>query len=164
MVVHNPQSNMNNAVGRTDIFALLNQTILLGLGTDGMSASLYADMRAAHLIHKHDLQDNRAGWNEVRQMVLQNNAEIFQRLSGRGLGRIAPGLPADLILVDYFPPTPMSHSNIWGHILFGIADAPVDTVMINGKMVMRHKQFVNIDEAEATAKARELAKKVWAKI
>ena len=41
MVVHNPQSNMNNAVGRADIFALLDAGILTGLGTDGMSVSLF---------------------------------------------------------------------------------------------------------------------------
>ncbi len=164
MVVHNPQSNMNNAVGRADIFALLRRGILTGLGTDGMSASLYGDMRAANLVHKHDLHDNRAGWNEVRQMVLQNNADIWERVSGVRLGQIAPGLPADLILVDYFPPTPMTAENIWGHILFGIADAPVDTVLINGNVVMRQKQPVNINEEEAAAKARELAQKVWAKM
>jgi cytosine/adenosine deaminase-related metal-dependent hydrolase len=147
-----------------DIFALLRRGILTGLGTDGMSASLYGDMRAANLVHKHDLHDNRAGWNEVRQMVLQNNADIWERVSGVRLGQIAPGLPADLILVDYFPPTPMTAENIWGHILFGIADAPVDTVLINGNLVMRQKQLVNINEAEAAAKARELAQKVWAKM
>ncbi len=164
MVAHNPQSNMNNAVGRADIFALLEQDILVGLGTDGMSASLYGDMRAANLIHKHDLQDNRVGWNEVQKMVLKNNAQIYQRVSGLQAGHIAPGLPADLILIDYFPPTPMTNANIWGHVLFGIADAPVDTVFIGGERVLFQKQLINIDEAEAAAKARELTKKVWAKM
>jgi len=164
MVAHNPQSNMNNAVGRADIFALLEQNILVGLGTDGMSASLYGDMRAANLIHKHDLQDNRVGWDEVQKIVLQNNAKIFQRVSGMQVGQIAPGLPADLILVDYFPPTPMTNANIWGHVLFAIADAPVDTVFIGGERVMFQKQLVNIDEAEAAAKAKELAKRVWAEM
>ena len=161
MVAHNPQSNMNNAVGRADVFSLLAKHILLGLGTDGMSASLYSDMRAANLIHKHDLQDNRVGWNEVRQMALQNNAKIFQRLSGTALGQIAPGLPADMILIDYLPPTPMTNENIWGHILFGIADAPVDTVFINGEPVLREKKIRHVDEREIHAKARELAQRVW---
>ena len=58
MVVHNPQSNMNNAVGRADIFKLLKSGILTGIGTDGMSADLRPDIRAAYLLHKHDLRDS----------------------------------------------------------------------------------------------------------
>ncbi len=164
MVVHNPQSNMNNAVGRADLFNLLGDGILTGLGTDGMSVSLFGDMRAANLIHKHDLQDSRAGWTEVQKMVLQNNATIYERVGGVRLGKIAPGLTADLILVDYFPPTPLNCENIWGHILFGIADAPVDTTIINGKIVMRDKKILTADEKEAAAKAREFAQRVWDKI
>ena len=161
MVVHNPQSNMNNAVGRANVFSLLNAGILTGLGTDGMSVSLFGDMRAANLIHKHDLKDNRVGWQEVQQMVLQNNRKIFKRVSGTNLGQIKPGFAADVILVDYFPPTPLSNENIWGHILFGIADAVVDTTIINGKIVMRGKNLLNVDEQEVTAKSREFAQKVW---
>ena len=161
MVVHNPQSNMNNAVGRADIFALLNDGILTGLGTDGMSVSLFGDMRAANLIHKHDLKDNRVGWAEGQRMALKNNRRIFQRVSGAELGQITPGQAADVILVDYFPPTPLTSKNIWGHILFGIADAAVDTTIINGKIVMRGKKLLNVDEQEAAAKSREFAQRVW---
>lgn len=164
MVVHNPQSNMNNAVGRADIFALLDAGILTGLGTDGMSVSLFGDMRAANLIHKHDLKDNCVGWQEVQKMVLQNNRQIYARVSGIEMGQIKPGAQADVILVDYFPPTPLTNENIWGHILFGIADAIVDTTVINGKIVMRNKQLLTIDEQETTAKSREFAHKVWGKM
>lgn len=164
MVVHNPQSNMNNAVGRADIFALLKSGILTGLGTDGMSVSLSGDMRAANLIHKHDLKDNRPGWSEVQQMVLQNNPQIYERISGHKLGQITPGYQADIILVDYFPPTLMTNENIWAHILFGIADAIVDTTIIQGKIIMRDKKLLNLDEQEVTAKSREFAKKVWSNL
>ena len=66
-----------------------------------------------------------------------------------------------MILVDYFPPTPLNCENIWGHILFGIADATVDTTIINGKIVMRGKKLLNVDEQEAAAKSREFAQRVW---
>ncbi len=164
MVVHNPQSNMNNAVGRADIFALMKSGILTGLGTDGMSVSLAGDIRTANLIHKHDLQDNRVGWQEVQQMVLQNNCKIYQRINGQKLGHIRPGFKADLILVDYFPPTPLTNENIWGHILFGIADAAVDTTIIQGKIIMRDKKLPNLDEQGVAAKPKELAKRVWSNL
>jgi len=64
---------------------------------------------------------------------------------------------------DYFPPTHLTNENIWGHILFGIADAVVDTTIIQGRIIMRDKKILNIDEQEITAKSRELAQRVWSK-
>lgn len=161
IVVHNPQSNMNNAVGRADIFALLRRGVLLGLGTDGMSAGLWPDARCAALLHKHDLQNPGAGWTEIQQMVLKNNPAIYRRLTGQQVGQIKQDYLADLILIDYFPPTPIRGDNIWGHFLFGIADAPVDTSIINGNIVMQGRQIKGIDEAETAARAQEVAAKVW---
>jgi len=109
------------------------------------------------------LKDNRVGWKEIQQMVQQNNRQIYQRISGQSLGQIKPGFQADMILVDYFPPTHLTNENIWGHILFGIADAVVDTTIIQGRIIMRDKKILNIDEQEITAKSRELAQRVWSK-
>ena len=161
VVVHNPQSNMNNAVGRTDIFKLLQKEILLGIGSDGMSANIWPDVRTATLLHKHDLQNSNAGWNEIQQITLKNNPKIFERISGQKVGRIEPDYLADLILVDYFPPTPMTGENIWGHFLFGIADAPVDSTIVNGRVIMKNKEMAGLDEEGIAAHARECAKDVW---
>jgi len=161
IVAHCPQSNMNNAVGRADIFSLMDNNILVGLGTDGMTASLFPDIRAANLIHKHDSKSTASAWNEIQKMVLQNNPLIFERISGQKTGKIASGYLADFILIDYYPPTPITNDNIWGHLLFGIADAVIDTVFINGKTVMRDKQIAGIDEKEIAAKSRECAQRVW---
>ncbi len=164
MVVHNPQSNMNNAVGRADIFKLLQNDVLVGLGSDGMTPAIVPDIRAANLIHKHALKDPTAGWLEIGRLALKNNPLIFERVSDQKLGAIIPGYLADLIIVDYYPPTHLDETNFWGHLLFGIADAPVNTVMINGRVVMRDKQLSGVDEREAAAKSRELAANVWEKI
>jgi putative selenium metabolism protein SsnA len=164
MLVHNPQSNMNNAVGRTDIFKLLQSGVLVGIGTDGMTADLKPDVRTAYLLHKHDLRDSNAGWAEVQQMALKNNAEIFGRVTGQEVGKIKSGFLADLILVDYFPPTPMTSDNFWGHFLFGIADAPVDTTIINGRIVMQNKQVPIIDEKRISGEAQRCAERVWQKL
>ena len=161
IIVHNPQSNMNNAVGRTDIFKLLDKEILLGIGTDGMSANIWPDVRTANLLHKHDLRNSSAGWNEIKQMTLKNNPKIFERVSGQKVGSLAPGYLADLVLVDYFPPTPMTGENIWGHFLFGIADAAVDTTIVNGRVIMQNKQIAGLDEKEIAVHARGCAEQVW---
>ncbi len=161
MVAHNPQSNMNNAVGRTDIFGLLKRGVLAGIGSDGMSADLRPDIRAAHLLHKHDLKNSNLGWQEIQQMALKNNPEIYRRISGQPVGKIAPGYLADLILIDYDPPTPMAPENFWGHFLFGIADAPVNTTIVNGRIVMQNGELPGIDEAKIAAESRKVAERVW---
>ncbi len=161
MIVHNPQSNMNNAVGRADIFKLLEKGILVGLGTDGMSADIKPDVRTAAWLHKHDLKNSNVGWQEIQRMVLKNNPAIFERVSGQKIGRIEPGYLADLILVDYFPPTTMTSENFWGHFLFGITDAIVDTTIINGRIVMQNKQIAGIDEGRIFKDSWRCAEKVW---
>jgi len=163
MIAHNPQSNMNNAVGRTDIFGYLKRGALVGIGTDGMSADIKPDVHTAILLHKHDLKDYNTGWNEIQQMVLKNNPAIFEKVSGQKVGRIEPGYLADLILVDYFPPTPLTPDNFWGHFLFGIADAEVDTTIINGKIIMKNRTIPDIDEEEIAEKAKVVAKRIWEK-
>lgn len=161
MVVHNPQSNMNNGVGRAKVMEMLNAGICVGLGTDGMSAGLAGDIRAAYLLHKHGMSDSSVGWQESRQMVLQNNARIYERCSGRRVGQIKPGFSADCILVDYDPPTPMTGDNAWGHILFGVLDVTVHTTIINGDIVYSNGHFPHLDAREIMAGAREVAARVW---
>ncbi len=161
VVVHNPQSNMNNAVGRADIFELLDKGVLLGLGSDGMCADIRPDVRTANLLHKHDLRKANAGWSEIEKMLLKNNPKIYQRLTGQLIGEIKEGYLADLILVDYWPPTPMQGENFWGHFLFGIVDAPVNTTVINGRLIMHNKKIAGLDEEGIAAHARKCAEAVW---
>lgn len=161
LVAHNPQSNMNNAVGRSDVFGLLQRGITVGLGTDGMSPALLPDLRTANLLHKHDLHDCNAGWHEIQQMALRNNPAIYHRLTGKRVGGIAPGCLADLVLIDYYPATPLTRENFWGHLLYGIAEAPVDTTMINGKIVVQNGKLLKLDEQQIAAQARTVAQRVW---
>jgi putative selenium metabolism protein SsnA len=163
IVVHQAQSNMNNAVGRADIFALLEKGITVGIGTDGMTPDLRREAMTGYLLHKHHIGDNNLGWTEYETMTLKNNPVIYQRLTGQKIGRVEPGYLADLILVDYYPPTELNGSNIWGHFLFGLIDADVDTTIINGKIVMRHKQIPHLDETKIAADSRVVAQKVWQK-
>lgn len=161
IVAHNPQSNMNNAVGRADVFSLLERGVTVGFGTDGMTPDVKVDVRTANLLHRHDLQDPGVGWVELQKMLLKNNPAIYQTLTGQKVGRIEPGYLADIILVDYAPPTPLSGDTFWGHFLFGIADAVVDTTIINGRIIMRDKQIPGIDEMAVARRSQEVARQTW---
>ena len=161
IVVHQAQSNMNNAVGRADIFSLLESGVTVGIGTDGMTPDLRREVMTGYLMHKHHVSDNNLGWVEYEQMALKNNPAIYQRLTGQQVGRIAAGYLADIILLDYYPPTPLTGGNLWGHFLYGLVDTAVNTTIINGKVIMHDKQIPHVDEAAIAAKSRVVAERVW---
>jgi cytosine/adenosine deaminase-related metal-dependent hydrolase len=86
---------------------------------------------------------------------------IVKKLWGMEIGRIEKGAQADLILVDYYPPTPLDSGNLFGHILFGIANAPVDSLIVNGRYVLRDKQCVTVDERRVAETAAGRARALW---
>jgi putative selenium metabolism protein SsnA len=163
-VVHNPESNMNNAVGVTPLLTLLKKGVLVGLGTDGMGSDMLAQMRCAYLLHRLANHDPRVAFMEAPQLLLQNNATIAERQFGLKLGELAEGLPADLAIIDYRPPTPLSEANFLGHLIFGLVDATVDTTVCRGKVLMRNKQILSMDEERLAARSRELAPGMWARL
>ncbi len=164
IVVHNPESNMNNAVGVTKLLELLNKGVLVGLGTDGMSSDMLAQMRCAYLLHRLDNRDPRVAFVEAPQLLIYNNANICERQFGLRLGEITEGRPADLAIIDYLPPTPLSEANFLGHLIFGMIDATVDTTVCKGKILMKDKKILSLDEDRITARSRELAPKMWQRL
>jgi putative selenium metabolism protein SsnA len=163
-VVHNPESNMNNAVGVTPLFKLLKKNILVGLGTDGMSSDMLSQMRCAYLLHRLANHDPRVAFMEAPQLLLQNNADICERQFGIRLGEIAEGRPADLAIMDYQPPTMLSEANFLGHLIFGLVDATVDTTVCKGKVLMQDKKILSMDEERIAARSRELAPQMWQRL
>jgi len=163
-VVHNPESNMNNAVGVTKLLKLLAKGVLVGLGTDGMSSDMLAQMRCAYLLHRLDNRDPRVAFVEAPRLLLQNNAEICERQFGLRLGEIAEGCPADLAILDYQPPTPLNEANFLGHLIFGLVDATVDTTVCKGEILMKNKKVLSLDEERIAAHSRELAPLMWQRL
>ena len=160
-VVHNPESNMGNAVGCAPVIEMLRRGVHVGLGTDGYTCDMFESLKVANLLHKHHLTDPKAGWEEAPDMLFRSNGLICEEYFTRPLGKLVPGAYADIIVVDYDPPTPLHAGNLDAHILFGISGPMVDTTIINGRVVMRERQLVDIDEAQILAKSRELAAEVW---
>ena len=163
-VVHNPESNMNNAVGVTPLLELLKKGVLVGLGTDGMGSDMLVQMRCAYLLHRLETHDPRVAFLEAPQLLLQNNAQIARRQFGLQLGEIAEGRPADLAILDYKPPTPLSETNFLGHLIFGLVDATVDTTVCKGKILMKGGQILSMDEEGLAARSRELAPQMWKRL
>lgn len=163
-VVHNPESNMGNAVGVSPALDLIKKGVIVGLGTDGYTQDMFESMKVANIIHKHNLKDPSVAWGEVPQMLFENNKKIAERHFEGKFGIIEKGANADVIIVDYNPLTPMNESNYNSHILFGIMGKSVDTTIVNGKALVKNGKLINVDEDKILDEARKLSQKLWNRI
>lgn len=162
-VSHQPRSNMNNGVGAADIDSLLAAGIKLCLGNDGFSNNMWAEWKAAYLLHKVVNRDpRRADGMTIAQMAWDNNARLLQQFfPERTIGEVRPGAAADLILVDYQPFTPLNAGNLPWHLLFGFEASMITTTICAGRVLMRDRQLLTLDESEIAAEALALASGVW---
>jgi len=160
-VVHNPESNMANAVGSAPVLEMVRRGVRVGLGTDGYAADMFESLKVANALQKHRTGQPGAGWTEVPAMLFNANAALASETFGGAVGKLIPGAYADVIIVDYEPPTPLQASNISGHILFGVSGRCVETTIIGGRIVMENRKLTEIDEQEVMAKARAAAEKMW---
>jgi len=164
-VTHQPRSNMNNAVGAADIEGMLRLGIPVCLGNDGFSNNMWAEWKAAYLLHRVWHRDpRRANGMDIVQMAIHNNAALASVFfPGSAPGLLMPGAAGDIILVDYQPITPLTAGNLPWHILFGFESSMVTTTICAGRILMQERQLLTLDERAIAAQARELAPSVWAR-
>ncbi|MBM3293707.1 MAG: putative aminohydrolase SsnA [Candidatus Aminicenantes bacterium] len=162
MVVHNPQSNLNNAVGIADIVAMKKAGVLVGLGTDAMTVDMLEELRVAIWAQHYGRGDPSQGFGEATGALFAGNPAIAERVWGLPLGRIREGGPADVVLVDYDPPTPLDKASVLGHLVFGASQSTVDTTIVAGRVLMENKRLkLDIDEERVAVRSRELAAALW---
>ena len=97
-------------------------------------------------------------------MLFYNNAKIANRYFKKELGVLKEGAAADVIVVEYDPPTELGSDNLNGHIVFGMTGHDVVTTIGNGKVLMKDREVKVIDVEEAMAKTREASRKLWTSI
>ena len=165
-VTHQPRSNMNNAVGAADVEELLRMGVKIGLGNDGFSNAMWDEWKAAYLYHKAARRDpRRMSGATVAEMAITNNAALARVFFPQAsIGVLAPGAFADIIFVDYHPTTPMTVDNLPWHIIFGFESSMVTTTICGGKVLMKDRRLLFLDEAEIASRSRELAKKAWERL
>ncbi len=153
-IVHCPRSNMNNAVGHAPTAAFRRAA----LGTDGMDEDVLAEARAAFLGMRDAGRPDAFG---AAFGMLAGGHRLASALFGERLGSLEAGAPADLVVLDYRPPTPLSAENLAGHLLFGLDRSHVRSTMVAGRFVLRDRRIVSVDEPAVLARAREAAGRLW---
>jgi putative selenium metabolism protein SsnA len=155
-VAHNPRSNMNNRVGRAPVSRLGKRVVL---GTDGIDGDMFAESRAAYWRGHEADPSISPSWVLGR---LAAGAAFAGRAFGEPLlGRIEPGAPADLVVLEYDPPTPLDAGNLAGHWVFGLSASHVRDVVVDGEVVVRDRRLVRAGEDDPRALARAAARDLW---
>jgi putative selenium metabolism protein SsnA len=157
-MVHNPRSNMNNAVGYAPLNWYGNHT---ALGTDGFPADMFDEAKFGY--YRNVESDHKADFYCIPK-ILNNGQKLISQFFGHPFGMIAKNSPADLVVLDDNSPTPIARQNIAGQFLFGMHSAMVQHVMIDGTWIVWNRQLMGIDEDAVMEKARKVAAKMWKKI
>ncbi len=162
-VVHNPESNMKLASGVAPISAMLKKGICVGLGTDGCASNnnldMYQEMDTAAKLEKSARLDPTVMSAEtVLRMATANGAKVLGM--GDIVGTLEAGKKADICIIDTNKPhlTPMYDE--YSHLAYAVNGSDVETVLINGRVVMRNRRLTTIDENEVMQRVREIAVKV----
>ncbi len=160
-VIHNPESNANNGVGRLDVVAAAGHGCRVGLGTDGMSSAVQRALRSAFLTHRGATRDPSSGF-EALPDLLANNVRVARRFFDEPLlGTLAPGAPADVVAVDAPPPTPLGPDNVFGHLVYGLTEAPVRHTVARGRVLLEDFRPTTVDPRAIAERARAAAPALW---
>jgi putative selenium metabolism protein SsnA len=162
-VTHQPRSNMNNAVGAAPVESMLRAGVRVCLGNDGFSNAMWEEWKAAYLLHKLAHHDpRRMDGAVVAQMAITHNGALASaHFPGSLVGQVVPGAVADLAIVDYMPPTPLTSANFPWHVIFGMQPGMVTTTIAGGRILMKDRKLTTLDEERIARRARELAPRVW---
>ena len=158
-IIHNPISNAKLASGICDVRKLIDSGILVGLGTDGASSTttldMFEEMRLCAYLQKLKYMDSSIiDSYEILKMSTINNAKILGK--EKDIGSIKEGKKADIIIVDldkiYFKP----NLDMASLLVYAANGECVNTSIIDGKIVMKDRKILTINEKEITDKCQQL--------
>ena len=162
-VAHCPESNMKLASGMAPVADLLARGVPVGLGTDGCASNNNLDMlsemdTAAKLAKVRGLDPTALPAREALALATRSGARVLG-LEGE-VGRLAPGLKADLVVIDLDQPHLTPLYDPYSHLVYAATGADVQTVMVEGRILVENRNLLAFDLAETLARARELGRKV----
>ncbi len=158
-ISHNPSSNAKLGNGVARLPEMLAAGINVGIGHDAAecnnSRDLFEVMKFASLIHRATRVDAALQQpGDVLRMATRNGA----RALGHDTGQLAPGKKADVIVVDlqsqfFTPLQPGNKDHLYSHLVFAANGGCVDTTIVDGRVVMRHRELLTVDEPRVLAEA-----------
>ena len=162
-VSHNPESNMKLASGTAPVLALRSAQVAVGLGTDGAASNndldMFEAMRQAALLHKLQANDPRVlPAADVLAMATREGARALGMQTE--IGSLEPGKRADLIVVSMKAPRQTPMYDPLSHLVYATRGDDVRTTVVNGRVLMRDRKLLTLNEPAVLAEARTLAANV----
>ncbi|HOF89815.1 MAG TPA: amidohydrolase [Armatimonadota bacterium] len=162
-VAHCPGSNMKLGSGIAPVSAYLDAGVTVGLGTDGAGSNNTLDLlRAAHLaalLAKVGGDPTALPAGQALALATRDGARALHR---DDLGVLAPGTLADIALLDFTAPhlAPTEGREI-SHLVYAARGADVETVIVHGRVLLRGRRLLALDEARIRARVRESAQRLF---
>lgn len=161
--VHNPQSNMKLASGVAPVPAMMRAGVALGLGTDGAASNndldMWEEMDTAAKLHKLTTNDPKTlTAEEALALATIGGARALHMDSD--IGSLEAGKRADIVIVDLDALNQTPRYNIYSHLVYATKAADVRTVVIEGRVVMRDRRLLTLNETLIKQKARLLRERV----
>jgi len=166
--VHNPSSNMMLASGVSPVPEMRAAGVAVGLGTDGPAGSnndlnLMEEMDLAAKLGKITKSNPLAlGAKAVVAMATIDGARALHM--EKEIGSLEAGKKADLILIGLDAPNAVPMYDVYAQLAYALKGSDVETVVIGGRVVMRDRKVLTVDEASVIAKAREYKNKIEASL
>jgi 5-methylthioadenosine/S-adenosylhomocysteine deaminase len=159
-VATNPVSNMKLASGIAPVPAFLQRGITVGIGTDGVVSNnnldMFEEMKTLALIHKqHNSNPSLISARQALRMATIDGAKLFG-LDDK-IGSLEIGKKADMIIVNINQPHMMPLYNIESQLVYSAKGADVETVIVNGKVLVENKQALYINEIELMLNTQKIA-------
>jgi 5-methylthioadenosine/S-adenosylhomocysteine deaminase len=162
-VVHDPESNMKLACGAAPVPDMLAAGVTVGLGTDGCASNnnmdMFQEMDTAAKFHKVvRLDPTIMDAKTVVGIATKGGAKVLGM--DKLVGSLKPGMKADIIIINLNKPHLIPLYNEYSHIVYAANGADVDTVLINGKVVMNNRMLLTINENDIISMVEESALKI----
>lgn len=162
-ISHNPISNCKLSSGICDVVKLRNNGISIGLGTDGIGSTTTMDMfeemkTAAYLQKVNTMEPSSISAYDILKMATIDGAKVLGMEDQ--IGSLEPGKKADMIFIKTDKLHLCPENDICANIVYSSNGADVETVMIDGKIIMQNRKMVNLDEKQVMKQVKKIAKRL----
>ena len=158
-VAHNAESNAIFSFW-PDMLHLMREGVTVGLGTDGQTFNYFEVMRTAQMIHRIKYENPELlNDKKVLEMATIDAARVLQMEDQ--IGSLEVGKKADILFLADRSTVPLFEVNVKNYIVGTCERSDVDTVLIDGELIMENGKFVKFDEKEVQAQSKEEAVRLW---
>lgn len=156
-VIHNPQSNMKLASGVAPVPKMLSENVFVGLGTDGAASNndlnMWEEMDTVAKLHKVFSGDPKViSAQQAFELATIGGARALHL--EKEIGSLEKGKRADILIIDRDTLNQIPLYNVYSDLVYATKASDVETVLINGRVVMRNRRLLTLNEATVKNEAR----------